>query len=519
MFGAGLVLALGIPPFAFPLAPLLGVTVLAGVLLREVPKAKTVQRRVRRGFGLGFVFGVAINIAALRFVPAVIVRFTPLPFSLGVLALVLLSLAQGLAFGVVGGVYAALQRLGVKAPLAFGLAMFASTYTPAVFPWTFVTGLTPLPLLTQTADLVGERGVALVWATICALVAYAHYTKEKRAAVLAVASLVVVLGYGAVRLASFPEASGTVRVGLVSQAVEPKERWIPNFAGTITQRLHDLTRRAESEGAALTVWPEAAYPYATPRGTTNDVWGERSILGPNVHGPVLSGIILRHTAKTLGPEDPGGSTNSAVTVTLDTLQGLGQFSEPSDKIHLLAFGEHVPFTTVIPQLRRVFFRGGKGLVPGVRNVLQTSGDVRAGMLNCFEDTLTDAGRDALVDGRTGARANLLVNITNDSWFKDSIESSLHEQMARLRAVELRRDLVRAVNYGPLSHIDAAGRIRARRYEPEPTYLVTTPVLRDGTTLFALFGDAPVTGCFLLVVILGIVRVRRAVKSAAIEPSA
>lgn len=514
LFCAGLLLAIGTPPFSFPLAPLVGVTVLAAVLLREVPNAKTPQRTIRRGFGLGFVFGVGINIAALRFVPAVIVRFTPLSLPLGVLALVLVSLAQGLAFGVLGGVFAALLRLGVKAPVAFGMAMFASTYTPAVFPWTIVTGLTPFPLATQTADLVGERGVAAIWAFICALVAYAHHTKDKRAAIGALASALVVFGYGAVRLATFPVSDGSVKVGLVSQAVEPKERWITSFASTITSRLHELTRSTEREGATLTVWPEAAYPYATPRGTTSDVWGERSILGPGIRGPVLTGIILRHAPKALGPDDPGGSTNSAVLVTYDKLQGVGQFSEPSDKIHLLAFGEHVPFTTVFPQLRRIFFRGGKGLVPGARNILQTSGAIRAGMLNCFEDTLSDAGRGALVDGKTGKEANLLINVTNDSWFKDSMESPLHEQMARLRAVELRRDLVRAVNYGPLSHIDAAGRVRARRYVSEPTFLVVSPTLRDGMTIFARVGDLPMAIAFLALFVFRVFAIRAQAKGIA-----
>lgn len=524
----GLLFALSTPPFSQPWAPLLALTAFAIVLFQDLSVTRAAPKKrnaIRRGFGFGFLFGVGVNLAALRFVPGVIVRFTPLSFPVGVLALVLLSLAQGLAFGVLGGVTAALVRLGVKRPIALAGAMFASTYTPAVFPWTLTSGLTPWPICVQTADIWGDRGVTTFWTLVCGLVAVAalrfkteqapEERKGRRALLLAFAGIVLVLGYGGVRMQMFPLSDGTTRIGVVSQAVEARERWDVNAAGTIVTRLHELTRSTEREGAALTVWPEAAYPYGTPRGTTTDLYGERAILGPGIHGPVLTGIILRHSPGSMDAQDPGGTTNSAVLVTYDKLQGVGKFSEPQDKIHLLAFGEHVPFTSVFPQLRKVFFRGGKGLVPGNHNVLMQSGEVRAGVLNCFEDTLTDALRDAITDGgkqtAPGAPhrpANLLINITNDSWFKDSGESPLHEQMARLRAIEARRDLIRAVNYGPLSRIDAAGRVRERRYVNEPTYLVTTPTLREGTTAFVLAGDVPLTLAFSGLVIHAVLRTLR-----------
>ncbi len=75
-------------------------------------------------------------------------------------------------------------------------------------------------------------------------------------------------------------------------------------------------------------------------------------------------------------------------------------------------------------------------------------------------------------------------------------------------IEARRDLIRAVNYGPLSRIDAAGRVRERRYVNEPTYLVTAPSLREGTTAFVLAGDVPLTLAFLGLVIRAVLRTLR-----------
>lgn len=197
-----------------------------------------------------------------------------------------------------------------------------------------------------------------------------------------------------------------------------------------------------------------------------------AILGPGVHGPILAGIILSKTSSD--------STNSAILVQRD-----GTFAEPYDKIHLLWFGETVPLSDVFPALRRVFVRG-TGLVPGDHPVLLSTGKIRAGVLNCFEDILPSAGREAVSNN-----PNLLVDVTNDAWFSPSVESELHMRMAVMRSVELRRDMVRAVNLGSTSWVDAVGRVRARYADPLPGTLMTMPALIDAPpTIFARFGEWP-----------------------------
>jgi apolipoprotein N-acyltransferase len=109
-----------------------------------------------------------------------------------------------------------------------------------------------------------------------------------------------------------------------------------------------------------------------------------------------------------------------------------------------------------------------------------------GVLICYEDTVPEAGREALA-----LRQNLLVNLTNDAWFSGSSESELHLRLAVLRAVEQRRDLVRAVNEGPPTWVDAAGRVRARGSSSFASTLLTEPALLDEPpTVYARYGDAP-----------------------------
>jgi apolipoprotein N-acyltransferase len=120
------------------------------------------------------------------------------------------------------------------------------------------------------------------------------------------------------------------------------------------------------------------------------------------------------------------------------------------------------------------------------------------VLNCYEDTLTDVARRQ-------ARAllpNLLVNITNDAWFYGTAEPELHARLAALRAVELRLDLVRAVNLGVSSWVDATGTVRARYDQPPARAIVVTPTLRNhGPTFYARTGDTP---AFVILTVLAVV---------------
>ena len=119
------------------------------------------------GGGRGLAFGFGANVVLLRFVPAVIARFTPLPFAAGVLALVLLARRAGGRLGGRGGrAERARPRAKVPRPVAFALGVYAATFVPSVFPWTPAAGLTPWPALVQLADAIGERGVSALVALV-----------------------------------------------------------------------------------------------------------------------------------------------------------------------------------------------------------------------------------------------------------------------------------------------------------------------------------------------------------------
>jgi apolipoprotein N-acyltransferase len=392
---------------------------------------------------------------------------------------------------VAAAAYSLLVRLRLARPVAFAAGVYAGTLVPTMIPWTVACGPAPWAATVQLAELVGERGVAMLMALEAALVAEGvriltdankvagHGRRSGQQFAMAASLLFASLLYGHVRIRQIDAlraSSPSARVALVTPAIAPRHdiehtALSDPEAQAILERLTRLTLRAQDDGADLVIWPEAAHPFSMAHVSRHAPAEDHAIVQPGVRGPLLTGIVMTGEF---------GKYNSAVLATSD-----GMIAEPYDKVHLLWFGEFVPLSGSFPWLRKVFGRG-MGFRPGQRQLTLDAGAVRASVLICLEDILPDAGREAM-----SAKPNLLVNVTNDSWFEGSSESELHLRLATLRSIETRRDLVRAVNGGPTAWVDATGRVVARLPVDGAGVLMSRPALIDGPpTLYAAWGDAP-----------------------------
>lgn len=500
--GGGLVVGLGAFERAWPLMGL-GLVPFAMGLGRAASPPAGGWRRVFEGGLRGLLFGMVAQALVEWFVLGAVVRFTSIPWAAGALVLLLHAAIQSVPSVLAAIVTLRLARLGVPRWAAFAIGVFAGTLVPTVFPWTIAGGLTPWPALVQLGDLIGERGVTALVAAAAGLVAEGierilSKADAKRGAVLAACGvgLVGLLAiHGTLRIARIDaelREAPKARIALVQPDIEAHERWELSMTPVTLAKLSALTRGVENRGAELTVWPEAAYPFPFPANTTTDQPGSFAILQEGVRGPVLTGLITNDAS--------GNKHNSAVVCEN------GKVSAPYHKMHLVWFGEVVPFGDVSPWMRKTFALG-LGLSPGEHQVLLPAlgGRVRAAVLNCFEDSLPGAGRETFA----GQNPNLIVNITNDAWFYGSRESELHARIAVMRAVELRRDLVRAVNRGHTTWIDAAGRVRARYDLPMAGAIVAEPaLLQTPPTAYARFGDWPFALLCLVVSASLVVRDRR-----------
>jgi apolipoprotein N-acyltransferase len=347
----------------------------------------------------------------------------------------------------------------------------ATTLTPDLFPWRLAgTQVSWVPWI-QLAEVGGEPLLDLFVALVGCGAVECVRRRAPGAAVVAALALLVPLLYGAWRL---PEARAErdraprLSVGVVQPNVGISEKHDPNLAMPHLRQLQDATVELEARGADLVVWPESAYPFPIRRRSVREAPGPARIRSRGVRGPVLFGTI------TVG--DDRARYNSVVALGAD-----GRYLGIADKIELLAFGEYVPLWEHLPPLQHYF--PSRGLVPGESPRVLAIGGARVGVFNCYEDVLPEYG---LRVGRLGP--DLLVNATNDAWFGDTSEPWLHQSVARMRSVETRRDLVRAVNTGVSSHTASTGQDLHRTDTMVAAAFVAQARLLSGSTFWLRWGD-------------------------------
>jgi apolipoprotein N-acyltransferase len=420
-------------------------------------------------------WAAAGHLVALQFVVVAVARFADLGVAGGLAAWVLLAAAQALPWAAAGALAHALRRR-LPGPVAMATAFTLVLWAPAVFPWTPAGLLAARPELIQGAALGGERLVTFAVLVLTALAAVGR----PRAVAAAVAGAAALTLGGAWRMANLEAEGPEIAVALVSHAA-PASR-LPDPAATA--RLRALSAAADRAGARLVVWPEAAFPVPVER-TATRLGGSASPVAGGAVAPRLLGL------RTV---DGARAWNSAIVVAPD-----GRLGRPYDKVRLLAFGETAPplLGGVLPAASRA--TPGTAARP-LQVTLRGGSTVAVGVLICFEDLRGDVAREAVARG-----GRLLVGLSNDAWFAGTSAPGLQARLARVRAVELRTDVVRAVNDGPSTWVDAAGRLRAVRTGAAAGGVLVRPALRapDRRTPFGRFGDAPLLVALVGAVALGL----------------
>ncbi|MGD8366968.1 MAG: apolipoprotein N-acyltransferase [Desulfobacterales bacterium] len=415
----------------------------------------------KSAFRIGFVFGLCHFLSLVYWVVGTMQTYGGLPIALAFPALFLLAAYLALYPALYAVGMARVSRrpalLWVSSAVLWTAQEFLRASLFTGFPWELL-GYSQFAQthLIQVADITGVYGVSF----LVALVNGALYTLWQaaakggsdpkalrlRAAVAVTVSLAAVAatwGYGAVRIAAVERAAGsaqTVRVALIQGNIAQEIKWDRKFQQQTTEKYARLSLSAKPAAPALVVWPETATPFYFP-----------------FHGP-LSRIVLE-AVKDTGADFLIGSPsfreegkelayyNSAYLVAAD-----GSIKGRYDKVHLVPFGEYVPFKRYLPFLGKIVdqvgdFRGGR---QGA--TIDWKGR-KLGVLICYESIFPLLARTQVAAG-----VDLLVNITNDAWYGFSSAPFQHFSMAVFRAVENRRPLVRAANTGISGFIDAAGRV-------------------------------------------------------------
>jgi len=484
---AGAALPLGFAPFGhWWLAPLL-----MAVLFLLV-EAEPIRERALRGFWFGtgtFTTGTYWLYISIHDFGGVA---PPIAVALCA-ALILLMALYFAAFGAITGLVAtrdrAWQLLAVM-PAAWVGVEWARSWLFSGFPWLSLGyGQIDGPLAAW-APVAGVHGLSLL-ASLCAgalalLVAGPNRSRLAALGVLAAAGLVTALLTG--REWTAP-AGEPMDVALVQGGISQDRKWLLEELETTKTLFRDLT--LELDTADLIIWPEAAIP-ALAHEEEDFLRGLSELMKARQQALILG--ILTFDFGT------GEFRNSLLTIGTST----GVYH----KRHLVPFGEYFPVPDFVRNVLRLMNLPYTDITPGLdgQRPLLARGVALAPTI-CYEDAFGDELRDFLPE------AGLLVNVSNDGWFGNSIAPHQHLQMARFRALETGRFMLRSTNTGITAVIDPRGRVIGQGAQFEAVVVAATVEPRQGATPWVRFGNWPVlAACALLLAGAAVVSLRPRVVS-------
>ncbi len=325
------------------------------------------------------------------------------------------------------------------------------------FPWnTFGYALTQPLVLAQSVSVVGIWGLTFLALAICASPAVLADEPDDtphpyRPVLLGLILLAAMTGYGAARLATYPTTLvKDVKLRIMQPNLQQDAKFNYAAKDEVMARYLKLSDRAtgpDSQGArdfTHLIWPESAFPFfltREPEALAQIV----SLLKPNTE--LIVGAI-----RAVPPTPDSRAVrayNSVYVIDAD-----GSIRGIYDKVHLVPFGEYLPFQTFLEKLglQQLTKQAGGFLSGDRRRTMDLSGAPKMLPLVCYEAIFPG---DAVPDDE---RPGWLVNVTNDGWFGMSSGPYQHFQQARVLAIAEGLPLVRAANTGISAVIDPVGRI-------------------------------------------------------------
>ena len=435
-----------------------------------------------RAFLLGLTSGFVYFIGTIYWTGTVVRTFGGLAAPVALLAAMLLAAYMALFPALAALITSRLVNRGGASGLLFAPAAWVATeffrgYLFGGFPWVPLgnSQVTVLPVA-QLASVLGVYGLSGLVSFVSAALAYALLTTGRQRAT-AVASMVVVLGavagWGTWRIAdgSLTREGTPIRVGLVQGNIPQDQKWQSGEARRIFTTYIAMTRDVVKRGAQFVMWPESSTPFMFEE----DEAGESALraLARETGVPMLFGSDQVDRSR-----NPLRMYNSAFMVTQ-----AGQTAAVYRKIHLVPFGEYIPFRGVASFVSPLVDSLGE-FAPGESMVMLPVGPHLISTAICYEVVYPSLIRQAVEGG-----SQLLTTITNDAWYGESSAPFQHFAMASMRAIEQGRYLARAANTGISGVVDPYGRVVRQSAIFEQVGLVEEVRFLTSHTVYATIGDA------------------------------
>jgi len=468
--------------------------------------------RPRVAFGCGFLHGLLFVLTSLPWIAAVLTVHGGLSVPGGWGLLLLIAIAWGILSGAFAWAVHRLSRQSIDlaclgAPFIWVTFEFVRAHLPEIgFPWNLLGYPAAANLgLLQLTTITGIYGLSFLVAGFNALLAWTSASNTLtpfRRITRAAAATVILLCAALAGSRLVPEAQAhhfarAVQLNFPEVESFPAD-WFQAHAAEL-QEIERISLAPAVEKPDLLVWPESPAPFSFQDSQFAKI---ASTLAIRFGHPFLAGAI-----EWKSPVDPSDAVSRGSLVPYNSallFDAQGQRVFVYDKVHLVPFGEYEPFPLIHRVVSSVsgevggFHKGNKYLVG------QLPGGNTFGVFICYEAIFPGEVRRFAAGG-----AQLFINISNDGWFGRSAAAEQHLRMARVRAVENRRWIVRSTNNGFTASVDPYGRI----FEPLPPDVRAAADLpydfRTDETLYTRFGDWFAWLCVLVSVILVATTFRKA----------
>ncbi len=484
-FGAGALLNLAFAPFGWwPIGVLAPAALFA--LIRGLPARRAGWTGAAFGTGL-FAFGTYWLYTCLHVFGLVPVWLT----------IVLQAALVGAMTVYFAGLCYLANRFWLKAgatrwlvlPALWVLLEWLRGWVLSGFPWLSLGYAMIDSPLSGWAPLLGVYGVTWAAATAAAafnaLLTPAVGASSRLAAAGIIGALLLVPAVSG-RHEWTLAAGGPIPIAAVQGAVPQDQKWQAKNLDETMDRYSRLT--AQAWGARLIVWPEASLPVLANE--IQDYLARLHAQGRE-HGADLAIGLVNYDPQTK-------HYYNGLLVLSDSEEGWYY------KRHLVPFGEYFPVPAFVRTWMRLMSLPYDDITPGSRQQRRLSAaGQKLGLTICYEDAFGSEQLDVLRD------ATLLINVTNNAWYGDSTAPHQHLQIARMRALEAGRYLVRAANDGITAVIGPHGEIVARLPQFREAVLRAEVRPMTGLTPFARFANHPVVAGSLLLLALAVWRRRQA----------
>ena len=426
----------------------------------------------------GFAFGLGLMGFGVSWVRISIAQFGGVTLPMAVLITALFVLVVAGYFALLGWLAGRLRGpddrvwLVLTLPALWTLVEWLRGWLFTGFPWLSM-GYSQLGLpLDGYAPVLGVFGVSLLLALSAGLL----NLWPRWPAILALL-LLWAGGLGLQAVGWTGPTAEPLRVSLIQGAIPQDQKWLREMREPSIRLYLDMTESVAD--SRVVIWPETAVPAFAAE-------VEDSLLAP-------LDARLRAQGRDLLLGIVDGELDGAYFNAMLSLGASGR--DQYHKRHLVPFGEYLPFdrwTRPVLDWLHIpmsdFTAGGNG-----SPVLTLAGQP-VGVNICYEDAFAAEVMRALPE------ATLLVNASNDAWFGDSLAPHQHLEIARMRALESGRYLLRATNTGISAIIDPRGRLRATSPQFRPAILSDTVQPMRGATPFVFWGNRAVVGLALLMLL-------------------